>query len=244
MGPSFIPLDQENIELSAPAGLSMLELIVNGRYRTHLEYTENEQQRPRRMLLSIQQIKQQCQCKPNEQLRLEATTINQQTEAIDDVDSFLRDHCVQLPGIPGSVVKSDGCGHRGLGGKESVAVFHSSSQQKQLTSIRVHHGSFLDGLVFRWSDGSETLIGKRGGGCSEFYMQEPGEFITGFIVRSGAWVDGLQIKTTAGRTSPWYGGQGGGMHVLEAPEGYALVGMYGSAARWMDHVGIFYQKRR
>ncbi|KAI7858217.1 putative peptidase family-domain-containing protein [Circinella umbellata] len=243
IGPSFIPLDQENIELSAPAGLSMLELSVNGRYRTHLEFIEKEQQSTR-IALSIQQLKQQCQCKPNDQLGLEATSINQQTKTIDNVDTFLRNHSVQLPGIKGSVIKSDGYGHRGLGGKESLAVFHNSlSKQKQLMCIRVHHGSFLDGLVFRWSDNSETLIGKRGGGCSEFYMQEPGEFITGFIVRSGAWVDGLQIKTTTGRLSPWYGGQGGGMNILEAPQGYTLVGMYGSIAQWMDQVGIFYQKK-
>ncbi|KAI9493023.1 putative peptidase family-domain-containing protein [Zychaea mexicana] len=242
MGPSFIPLDQEQIELSAPAGLSMVELIVNGRYRTHFEYVDADGP-VQQLLLSLQQLKQQCNCKPNECLRLEATTKNQQTEVIDDVDRFLREHTVQLPGIQGVVVKSDGLGHRGLGGTESMAVFHHgySHPQKQLICVRVHHGTFLDGLVFRWSDGSETLIGKRGGGSTEFYMQS-GEFVSGFVVRSGAWVDGLQIKTTTGRSSPWFGGQGGGMHVLEAPQGYVIVGMYASAAAWMDQLGIFYQK--
>ncbi|KAI8145103.1 Jacalin-like lectin domain-containing protein [Fennellomyces sp. T-0311] len=235
VGPSFIPLYAEQIEISAPAGLSMIELIVNGRYRTHIEYLD---QHPTQMVITVPQMKHHCHCKPSERLRLEVTTINQQTEALDDVDKFMTDHIVNIPGIQGSVIKSNGFGHRGLNGTESIVAF----QGTQLLSIRVHHGSFLDGIVFRWSDSSETLIGKRGGGHTDFYLQ-PGEEVSGFVVRSGAWVDGIQIKTSMGRMSPWFGGQGGGLHVVEPPQGYTLVGMYGSAAGWMDQLGIFYRKQ-
>ena len=37
-----------------------------------------------------------------------------------------------------------------------------------------------------------------------------GEYITGFIVRSGFWIDGLAITTSLGRMSPTYGNATGG----------------------------------
>lgn len=37
-----------------------------------------------------------------------------------------------------------------------------------------------------------------------------GEYISGFIVRAGFWIDGLQILTSLGRKSPMFGNPNGG----------------------------------
>lgn len=37
-----------------------------------------------------------------------------------------------------------------------------------------------------------------------------GEYITGFVVRSGFWVDGIQVLTSLGNRSPFYGNKHGG----------------------------------
>jgi hypothetical protein len=94
-------------------------------------------------------------------------------------------------------------------------------------------------MVFRWSDGSQNVLGKRGGGATEFELK-PGEYPIKFVVRSGAWIDGLQIVTNTGRASPWFGGSGGGLAEIEAPAGYQLVGLYATAGHWMDSFGIMY----
>jgi len=37
-----------------------------------------------------------------------------------------------------------------------------------------------------------------------------GEYITGFSVRAGAWIDAIQVLTSRGRRSPLYGNVQGG----------------------------------
>lgn len=37
-----------------------------------------------------------------------------------------------------------------------------------------------------------------------------GEYITGFVVRSGFWIDGIQILTSLGNRSPFFGNKTGG----------------------------------
>lgn len=37
-----------------------------------------------------------------------------------------------------------------------------------------------------------------------------GEYVTGFYVRAGFWIDGIQIFTSSGRKSPVYGKPNGG----------------------------------
>jgi hypothetical protein len=238
VGPTFAPLEHNKIAIIAPAGLSMVELIVNGSYRTHFEWPEPAEQ-PTFYPLDIDHLKKQAKCGPHERLRLEVTSCISQSEQIDDVDEFLRSHIVVVPGIPGPVFKSNELGHKGLGGNQESSVILLSNPQRYLRSIRVHHGGFFDGMVFRWSDGSQNVLGKRGGGATEFELK-PGEYPIKFVVRSGAWIDGLQIVTNTGRASPWFGGSGGGLAEIEAPAGYQLVGLYATAGHWMDSFGIMY----
>jgi hypothetical protein len=239
--PTFAPLEHNKISIIAPAGLSMLELIVNGSYRTHLEWPEPHDH-PTTYVINVDQMKKKANCGPRERLRLEATSCNSRSADVDNVDEFLRQHIIVVPGVPGTVFKSNPLGHKGLGGGQESSVILLSTPQRYLVSIHVHHGGFFDGMVFRWSDGTHNVLGKQGGGATDINLQ-PGEYPIKFVVRSGAWVDGLQIITNTGRVSPWFGGQGGGLAELESPAGHQLVGLYATAGQWMDSFGIMYSSK-
>ncbi|CAF1483523.1 unnamed protein product [Adineta ricciae] len=71
----------------------------------------------------------------------------------------------------------------------------------------VHSGLALDGLEFFTKEHS-VLFGKRGGSPHDFPM-ENGEFIQGFGVQSGVWIDAVQIITNKKR-SEWFGDIAGG----------------------------------
>ena len=96
---------------------------------------------------------------------------------------------------------------------QDVVLDSVSLQTKLLTSIKVYSGFALDGIEFCYEDGQSQLFGKRGGkpGGDEFCLDTRRcETITGFYVRAGAWVDGIEIWTNAGRRSGVFGNPHGG----------------------------------
>jgi hypothetical protein len=57
----------------------------------------------------------------------------------------------------------------------------------------------------------------------------------GFYIRSGLWIDGLEILTSLGRKSGVYGNPlGGSGHTLIPPRGYNIAGVSGSCGAWLD----------
>lgn len=57
----------------------------------------------------------------------------------------------------------------------------------------------------------------------------------GFNLRSGLWIDGIEILTSLGRKSGMYGNPSGGSgSSLIPPRGYSIAGVSGSCAAWLD----------
>lgn len=236
--PSFVPLEDGRFQINAPAGLSILEMNVNGHYRTHLEFLQDQ---PKSLVLSIQDICARCKCNPNQKISLEAMCINQQQKTVENLHDFVNSHSIRLPGVDGHVIQSDVFGGDTEGSTKSTSVFLRDGRFKQAVSITIHHGSFLDGFIIHWNDGSQDVVGKTGGGKSKFSVL-PGEHIQGIVLRCGAWIDGLQFKLSSGRVSPWFGGMGGSPTLVEAPEGYEMVGFFSTANDWTEQIGIFYRR--
>ncbi|KAF1803772.1 putative peptidase family-domain-containing protein, partial [Mucor lusitanicus] len=238
--PSFIALEGGQFQVIAPAGLSLLEINVGGHYRTHFEFLQDQ---PRMVTFHQKDIRDRCKCNPDEKISLHAVCANQEDKDIDNLNVFLSSHGgVRLPGVDGLVLKSDIFGNGSdQGMTKSTAVFYHNNRPKQLKCILVNHGAFLDGFTLVYEDGSQDQIGKTGGGRSQFDVGR-GERIQGLIVRSGAWIDGVQFKLSSGRLSPWFGGNGGGLNEINAPQGYEMVGIFGSAKSWMEQIGIFYRR--
>ncbi|KAJ5727496.1 hypothetical protein N7493_005316 [Penicillium malachiteum] len=116
---------------------------------------------------------------------------------------------------------------------------------KLLTSIKVYHGNALDGIEFCYEDMTSQLFGKRGGkpGGDEFVLDtRRGEILLGFYIRAGLWIDGLEILTSLGRKSGFYGNRNGGSgHTLIPPLGYKIAGISGSCASWIDGFSLIVQ---
>lgn len=236
--PSFVPLEGGKFQVNAPAGLSIIEMNVNGDYRTHLEFL---QEQPTTIVLSMDDVCSRCKCSPNEKISLEAMCINQQQKSVENLNKFVNSHGVRLPGVDGLVIKSDIFGGDSEGATKSTSIFLKYGRFKQAVRITVHHGSFLDGFIIHWNDGSKDVVGKTGGGKSHFDILS-GEHIQGIVLRCGAWIDGLQFKLSSGRLSPWFGGMGGSPTLVEAPQGYEMVGFFSTANDWTEQIGIFYRR--
>lgn len=85
-----------------------------------------------------------------------------------------------------------------------------------------------------------VLYGKQTNNFTDFPFQ-PGEKITDFKLRSGAWVDAIQIFTDHNRCSPMLGKtDGGGEGTLTLPQGFEIVGLFGSVSNWIDSIGVVY----
>ncbi|KAI9321907.1 putative peptidase family-domain-containing protein [Dichotomocladium elegans] len=234
-GPDFMPLSERTILVRSPGGLTLVEVILNGRYRTHHEYHDTH---PLEMVYDIVSMANALRfdlCK--DKVRLEVTTANQCTAAVDNVLEFLESHVVMLPDMLTPVLKSDGFGNQGLGAESSYQVTFRDCQR--IIGVCIHHGSFVDGVVFLFDDGSKAIVGQCGGTRTHFPLH-PDEHLAGMWVRSGAWVDGLQLVTSQGRRSSWFGGTGGSLHWVSPPAQYKWMGVYGSAGRWLDQIGIYY----
>lgn len=134
----------------------------------------------------------------------------------------------------------------GGGAMPSSPHSHGRFRQKILDKIRVPSPSSST-MVHGGGGGScgptEVFIGKETGSYSDFELGA-GEKVHHFNLRSGKWIDGIQIVTDKGRVSPWYGKEEGGHgSVLETPtEEYTIVGMYGYVGSWMDGLGVIYAK--
>lgn len=145
---------------------------------------------------------------------------------IDDLRAFTGKESFVKIGNGKTASKSVRLGAYKMEGSEPQDVVFTSAvkQDRVMSRIVVYHGSSLDGLEFVYDDDSTQLFGKRGGkrggkqggDVVEFYVRR-GEYLSGFVVRAGLWIDGLQILSL-GRKSPVFGNaHGGSTHTLIPP---------------------------
>ncbi|KAL5606430.1 hypothetical protein BROUX41_002846 [Berkeleyomyces rouxiae] len=129
--------------------------------------------------------------------------------------------------------------------KSQDEVFISSTKPDRVMSkMIVYSGLAVDGLEFVYDDASSQLFGQKGGSPHMFEFDiRRGEYISGFLVRSGAYIDAIQIKTSLGRKSELYGNaHGGSAHCVIPPRGYTIRGVSGSSGGWLDSFSIIISK--
>ncbi|KAK3899664.1 putative peptidase family-domain-containing protein [Staphylotrichum tortipilum] len=174
-----------------------------------------------------------------------------------DVDDFSKlcsreAACLKLPSaVPGlgkTALRGKTLGHGQMQGSEACEVVFASALHKErvLSRVVVYHGSAVDGLEFGYDDGSAQVFGKKGGkvGGDVFELDiRRGEYITGFFVRAGFWIDAIQVLTSLGRSSPVFGNPyGGDPHTLIPPRGYNICGVTGSCGAWLDGFSVIIAK--
>ena len=99
--------------------------------------------------------------------------------------------------------------------------------------ITVYSGVCVDGIDFH-----SHMLGNKGGSATTLDFA-PNEYLLGFRVRSGLWIDGISVITNL-RESQWFGSQGGSETVMISPGGYRVCGVQGVSSQWMDQFGMLY----
>lgn len=87
--------------------------------------------------------------------------------------------------------------------------------------------------------GNSLLFGKETTNFTDVVLRAD-EVLIGFNVRSGAWVDGIQLITNHGESNMFGNKTGGSKGELRPPSGHIILGVYGRVSKWVDAFGIIY----
>ncbi|KAI9755844.1 MAG: hypothetical protein M4579_004126 [Chaenotheca gracillima] len=230
------------------AGIGFIELRgEDGPCKSHLEYGDGmvASSLPRQVLLTEQDLRAKLPEGPkSKRMKVEIFSAGQGKHTIEDFGQLVaKSSSVKLPngqvGFRGSKLGSSNM----QGTQPYEVILHSAMEQtKLLVTIKVYHGSAVDGLEFIYEDFTTQLFGKKGGkaGGSEFNLDtRRGEILMGFYVRAGQWIDGLEILTSLGRRSGVFGkADGGSGYTLIPPRGYSIAGVSGTSGPWLDGFSV------
>ncbi|KAG9229746.1 zinc metallo protein-like proteinase [Amylocarpus encephaloides] len=243
------PVDGGNLVLTAPSGLAFMEIYTPGDDVCHYwqEFGDGNGNGPiqKQFILTEQDLRLRVpEDRRKSKLRLSIKSITGGTHEVEDFGLLAsKTSRLKLPNGQ-TAYRSSKVGLSQMNGSHPQEfVFNSAIHQtKLLTQVKVYHGFAVDGIEFIYEDSTSQLFGRRGGqpGGSDFFLDtRRGEYITGFYVRSGFWVDGIAIMTSLGRKSATFGNASGGSgHTLIPPRGYSIAGVTGSCADWVDGFGI------
>jgi hypothetical protein len=208
---------QGGVIATSKSGIAWIELFPEGDDVCHYwrEWPEIEGQFPRQVSLIDSELRGLLpKEKRDKKLKLEIFSAGGGKHVVEDFSVLANQKLarVRMPdgrwGYRGSKL-----GFSQMKDSEPQEIILESSyiQTKLLLSIKVWSGRAVDGIEFIYEDSTSQLFGKRGGHSSEFTLDtRRGELLMGFALRAGLWIDGLQILTTLGRKSEWYGDANGG----------------------------------
>lgn len=255
IGPAIFNVD-EGILIKSTSGIYLVEACIGELAKYSLEYS------PDTTLVRLNYLEIVEHMKPhgftNQKLIIRILTLGGNKE----IDDFKQLVIPSTNPIESFKISSDfGLGKGQLTGYKSELLGRNANKYqiiglnlKIVDKVRVYHGMAIDGIRFcnTKSDSnnafekmfvqldSSMMFGNQAPNYSDFELYS-GEVISKFHIRSGWWVDGLQIETSSGRKSPWYGNDGGNISILECPtETSTIVGMYGFVGKWLDGIGIVY----
>jgi len=211
-------VENDTVLLIAPSGVTFIEMFPEGDTECHhwIDYAcplspdFYRDGLPRQVTLTASDLNRRLSPnKHGKKLRLELHTGGNGSKTIDDFSSLTHATAsVQLAnGRLGS--RSGKLGLSQMQGSQPSEVIFS--QTAPMTCIKMWHGSMVDGIEFKYADGSSQIFGKRGGSPTDFVLDvQRGETLAGFYVRSGFWIDGVQVISSTGRKSEIFGNANGG----------------------------------
>ncbi|KIH88965.1 hypothetical protein SPBR_06668 [Sporothrix brasiliensis 5110] len=251
------PIEGNCVAITAASGVAYIELHAEGDSvcKSWIEYPlDNGAPLQRQVVLTEQDIRNRLPeaKRRKDPIKIAVRAWGGGTLVVDDVRQLVsKESSTKLSGgilMGKTAYRSAKLGRGQMQGTNANEVIFTSAQQQNRVLSRVvfYHGRALDGVEFVYDDDSRQLFGKRGGkpGGDSFDMDvRRGEYISGFNVRAGAWIDGIQILTSLGRRSPMYGNaHGGSGHTLIPPRGYTICGVSGSCGSWVDSFAVLITK--
>lgn len=201
---------------TSKSGIAWVELYTEGDdvCRKWREFPETDGQYPRQVALDEMALRSDLKDKQKVKLKVEVFSAGGGSHVIEDFSQLANQKLarVKLPGGRWGY-RGSKLGFSQMDGSQPQELILDSAHisTKILRSIKVWHGFNIDGLEFIYEDSTSQLFGKRGGGPTEFALDtRKGELLLGFALRAGLWIDGLQILTSLGRKSEWFGNPTGG----------------------------------
>jgi hypothetical protein len=219
---------------TSQTGIYLVEIHVDDQLRGHLEFIDPPQAE---VFLLEDDLRQHIPAEfrgSERKMKLEILGVGEQQVGVDDFGKLV--HSGRTDGGNGfNYFRSNKLGSDR--GEEMTTMFNGSAQ---IRAMRIFSGYAVDGVEIFFDDGSNSvLFGNRGGSPSDIPFA-PGERLLGFFVRTGAWVDAIQVITSLKR-SPLYGNATGGSgHELMPPTGHVVAGLYGNFEAWAVSIGIIY----
>ncbi|KAI4144029.1 MAG: hypothetical protein LQ340_006799 [Diploschistes diacapsis] len=212
-GVSVWAIDQGRLIVTAKSGISFIELRPEGESfcDTWIEYSESPEGYPRQVLLTENDLRSRLPPGlKSRKLTLDIFSHGCGKYVVQDIGKAVVK--VKMPkGMTGFMGSKYGDSSQPNTEHQNLFFPHAFDSKKLLVAMKIHHGFALDGLEFVYEDGSSCIFGKRGGEESTFKLNtRSGELLSGFFVRAGTWVDGIEILTTLGRRSGFFGNATGG----------------------------------
>ncbi|KAH3668974.1 hypothetical protein OGAPHI_002729 [Ogataea philodendri] len=232
---SVVTIDKDTFDLVAPSGLYLVEFITGEFPDLHYEFLPvflQGQGCQGGVRISISSVEAQLKTKKPINLRILARGFIQKD--ISDIRKLLAELSTPVMVQGGSLALTKSEPYGGSNGRDVMVSF----PDKNIKGFQVTHGLALDGIRVCFEDNSYVDFGNFKHHHTDFWLQKD-EVVTGFNVRCGAWVDGIQILTNR-KTSPMLGGGGGGVRQFLIPQGRKLQGLYGKMESWCISVGFLY----
>ncbi|RYP69800.1 hypothetical protein DL771_005909 [Monosporascus sp. 5C6A] len=225
------PVENGQVIVTAATGVSFIELYAEGDDVCHswLEYGSENGSIQRNLCLKEQELREHLPpSKRRSNLKVCIKSHGGGNLDIDDFTSLCSKASSFKLGSGQLAFRSKRLGMSKMENSQPQEIVFTSSlhQNRVLSRIVFYHGFAVDGIEFFFDDGESQLFGKRGGKPGDIRR---GEYITGFSVRSGFWIDAVQVLTSLGRRSPIYGNAHGGSPVC---------GVSGSCAAWVDGFSV------
>ncbi|KAN0066342.1 hypothetical protein ACQY0O_000436 [Thecaphora frezii] len=244
--------------LRSSSGIAAIEIEVNGQYCDHIEWTNLATATGQPPALPPQETRitpeylYERLC-PNTtdrgpdgrpsvwRIKLNVVACNMRQVEVDD---FFRNGIAQPVSVGDVAVQSKVVTGTYVGMENNVRWMLAFLPEQQgneglsLVKIRIHSGAAFDGLALFYNNGAVQTFGPMGGSAYEFAVGE-GDAIQRLEVRSGAWIDAVEVVLRSGRRSGMRGNcNGGSLRILEPPAGQRIIGLYGSSGEWVESLGL------
>ena len=206
-------IDQGRLFITAKSGVSFIEIRPQGEEfcNTWIEYADGPEGYPKQVMLTESDIRSRL---PSElrsrKIKLEIFSHAGGKFELQDINKAVAK--IKLPkGATGWHGPKFGHGDQ-PGTKAQNLIFpHSWDQKMMLVAVKIYYGMAVDGLEFLYENKTSHLFGKIGPNEHLFTLDiRQAETISGFYVRAGVWVDGIEVLTSLGRRSGVFGNATGG----------------------------------
>ncbi|ATY64726.1 Mannose-binding lectin [Cordyceps militaris CM01] len=120
-------------------------------------------------------------------------------------------------------------------------LFSSAQSERVMVRMNVYHDAdVIYGLEFVYDNDDTQLFGTRagkvGGDTYDFDLRR-GEYLSGFTVKGGPRIHGIQLLTSLGHKSRIFGNPyGGSSHTILPPRGYTICGVSGTHRSQLDSI--------